>query len=240
MMKKLAVLAIIIVFSGCICCGGKDITSIISGGKESTGDSESECEKPYIQVGSECCLDDDDSGVCDSDEEAEDGGEEVTETTQPEEEETEETTTTLEEGAEETTTTMAAQATTTLQSGSSTTLVQSATNTKVYNCVAAAGYDSNDVLYAYSPDCGSRFVSDASMVSIRTGVDITPMNIAVSTENKAIKALECFFGPYSSSNIEFKSCPRLLCPKTGQTKTLSGTASASVSSQMSGFAKACK
>ena len=78
------------------------------------------------------------------------------------------------------------------------------------------------------------------MVSIRTGVDIKPVNIAVSTEDKAIKALECFYGPYSSSNIEFKSCPRLLCPKTGQYKQLSGTVQALVSSQMSGFAKACK
>ena len=106
--------------------------------------------------------------------------------------------------------------------------------------MAAAGFDPNAVLYGYSPDCGSKFVADASMVSIRTGVDIKPMNIATSSEDKAIKALECFFGPYSSSNVEFKSCPMLLCPKTGQTKILSGTASASVSSQMSGFAKACK
>ncbi|MBD3388206.1 MAG: hypothetical protein GF416_03930 [Candidatus Altiarchaeales archaeon] len=49
--------------SGCICCGGG-----LPGMGSSDGDDGEYCTPPYIQVGSECCLDRNDNSICDSQE----------------------------------------------------------------------------------------------------------------------------------------------------------------------------
>jgi len=220
-MRKAAVLALVLLASGCLCCGGLPI------GKSSPEGVQ--CESPYIQVGGGCCIDTDGNGVCDRDEE------------QP----TDSTQASRTESTVATTPTVQITATTAPQASDTTLAVSPTTlpalqNSAVFNCVQAAGFDPNKVIFAYSRDCGSKFVSDASMVSIRTGVDIVPMNIGGQLDEKTLKVLECFYGIYSSGNPEFGSCPRLLCPKTGQYKTLSGVSSASVASQMTGFAKDCR
>jgi hypothetical protein len=260
MTKQLFILVVILLFSGCICCGGRDPSELISGlkstgvaggnqgaGADASGQgdvAENQCSSPYIPSGSECCLDRDDSGICDSEEMASstaEGGDSSTKTTDTAAETTTSLTSTIDAGVESTQQAGqdGGQATTTVTAASQQTTTTVKVNAAVYGCVKNAGFDPNKVYYGYSPECGAKYKSDASMVSIRTGVDIQPVNIAVSTDSPVIKLLECFYGPYSVSNPEFGSCPRLLCPKTQDVKTLSGTSSASVSSQMSGFAKKC-
>ncbi|MFH0862702.1 MAG: hypothetical protein V1875_06720 [Candidatus Altiarchaeota archaeon] len=95
-MRYLLVLAAVALFSGCICCGGKDF-SLPGGGTSPQEGADGGCEAPYLRVGSSCCLDDNDNGICDNDDE------EITQTvvedTPPEETEepttTSQTTTTL-------------------------------------------------------------------------------------------------------------------------------------------------
>jgi len=68
-MRLLAVVVLAALVCGCICCGGKDPGSFLSQpGKDAETQGET-CERPYIQVGSECCLDDNGNGICDQDEE---------------------------------------------------------------------------------------------------------------------------------------------------------------------------
>jgi hypothetical protein len=257
MIKRLALLAVILLVSGCICCGGANPADLISGKKStdtgSTGAEGTSCSKPYIQSGGECCMDENDNGVCDMEESGQQGpggGDMVTDTTQPEELGGATETTLIEESGDSTgaTDTTLASAdddnpTITLTSvGQSATTTASTvkTNSAIYNCVRSAGFDPEKVYYGYSPSCGAKFKSDASTSSVRTGIDITPVNIAVMSDDPVMKLLECFYGPYSETNPAFGDCPKLFCPKTGSHQTLSGTISTSALSQMSGFAKKCK
>ncbi|MFH0862598.1 MAG: hypothetical protein V1875_06150 [Candidatus Altiarchaeota archaeon] len=216
-MKGLAILAIVLMFSGCICCGGKDFSDI-TGGKSTADD-----------VGVEDISNTDEGGGYDDVQ-----ADEVNAEEQPADVE-EETTTTLESYGESTETTIT-QATVTTQPAVTTTVKP---RSGTYECVRTAGFDPDKAYYGYSPDCGMKFKSDASMVSIRTGVDIQPFNLAIRSDEPGMRFLECFYGTYSPSNPAFGQCPMLFCPKTGEYKILSGQASASVSSQMSGFAKKC-
>jgi hypothetical protein len=247
MMKRLFLLAAILFVSGCICCGGANPTDLISGKKTTddggTPEGETSCSVPYIQSGSECCLDDNSNNVCDSEEASADagnGGDEVTDTTQPETtdttqpEVTESTETTLASGGQDNPTTTLAP------TGSSVTTTQPTATSASYNCVKNAGFDPDKVYFGYSPNCGAKLKAEASTAAIRTGVDIASINIAVSSADPVMKLLECFYGPYSPDNPVFGECPKLFCPKTGSQQTLSGTISTSALSQMSGFAKKCK
>jgi hypothetical protein len=230
MMKRLlALMAVVMLVSGCICCGGKDISDIMPGKKttdDSGGDDGSETGGSDDQNDDE--TDDSGGGIDYSGESDNQGETETTQTTLPQQDVTQ--TTLAQDEATLTTATQPSVTASTQPPGRTAA---------TYQCVSGLGMDPNLVYYAYSPNCGSKFLSDASMISIRTGVDIKPINIAVSTEEPAIKLLECFFGPYSDGNPNFKSCPQLLCPKTGQQKILSGLGQSTVSSQMSGFAKNC-
>jgi len=230
-MRKIAVLTVILLFSGCICCGGKSIKDLVpgtgdaGGGDESTSEEGGQsCEKPYIQVGSECCLDENDNGVCDS----EDATNEVTTTVQGEETATTQKTMTTAGAAETTATVTQGQATTTTRAQT--------VNSPVYNCVSAAGLDANAIYFAYSQRCGSEYVAAASQVSITKGVDIKPINIGGFIDDKKVALLECFYGKGSP---EMSGCPRLLCPKTGLYKTLTGRGGSTVRSQMEGFSNEC-
>jgi len=55
---------------GCLCCGGTntDLSSLGGLAGNSAETSQQACESPYIQVGTECCLDENGNNVCDSDE----------------------------------------------------------------------------------------------------------------------------------------------------------------------------
>ncbi|MFH1055842.1 MAG: hypothetical protein V1744_07110 [Candidatus Altiarchaeota archaeon] len=114
MRRLLLILAFVALFSGCICCGGKDPSSFLSDSSED--EEEPLCEAPYIEGGVECCLDQDDSGVCDSEEGSqEDEVEETTEsteTTQPETQTTQPTSTTQATSTTQTTATTIAPTTT--------------------------------------------------------------------------------------------------------------------------------
>ena len=214
MMKGLPILAVVLMFSGCICCGGKDFSDFT--GKKTTDDTGA--EDVSAGDGTPQDVSNADQGIQD----------ETATTTLPEE-----TATTLEQA----TVTTLAQGTATTQPATATTAPRP--KSAVYDCVKAAGFDPDKVYFGYSPDCGMKFKSDASMVSIRSGVDITPFNLAIRTDEPGMRMLECFYGTYSQSNPAFGQCPMLFCPKTGEYKILSGQTSASVSSQMSGFAKKC-
>ncbi len=74
-MKTPLTLILACLFSGCLCCG-TGLDGVVS---PETTESEA-CEAPYIQVGSECCLDADGNNICD--------GDEATDETQPPEETT--------------------------------------------------------------------------------------------------------------------------------------------------------
>jgi len=208
-------LGVVLLVSGCLCCGGTDFGGLTSNGSQT-------CEAPYIQVGDSCCLDNDGNGICDD--------EETTDTTLSADD-------TLVTETTETTETTLPDEVDTDTTESPTTTVQSTSYASTYECVRAAGYDPNKVIFGYSQRCGSNFVSTASTVSGRGNVDILPVNIGGMLEDKKVKMLECFYGKNSA---EMGACPRLLCPKSGRYQTLTGTAASSVSSQMSGFAKACK
>ena len=227
---QIAILSVLLM-SGCICCGGLSLDSIT--GKKTSSEDEGggvSCTSPYIQVGTECCLDDDSNGICDSEETVYEDDQSQGETTP----------TTIEEDSvdEVTTTTQLESTETTIQQVTITTI--SSVKSSSYACVREAGYDPDKVIFVYSQRCGSGFVSDASMASIKTGIDIQPVNIGdYATDEKKLKLQECFYGTYSSTNQEFGSCPRLFCPKNGKYYTLTGKGSLSVSSQMTGFAKSC-
>ncbi len=65
-MKLLAILSLAVLVSGCVCCGDLvDIEPTV------TDTTEPYCSPPYIQVGSDCCLDMDSNGICDSEESVE-------------------------------------------------------------------------------------------------------------------------------------------------------------------------
>jgi hypothetical protein len=224
MMRRLAALAVILLMSGCICCGGKDISDFTGGGDTSGDEVQSGGEDASEETAdtAEDAVQSDDT----SSEETAETTEETTETTQP-----------PEDG--EATETTQPEVTTTLGATATTQPPQS--NMAIYNCVSKIpGLNPNEVFYGYSTRCGDAFKATASMVSIQKGVDIRPVNIAASTDEPAIKLLECFYGPYSSSNPNFGYCPQLLCPKTGATKILTGMGQSSVKSQMEGFALKCK
>jgi hypothetical protein len=220
--------AVVLIMSGCICCGGKDPMSFL--GKDKT-------------------TPEDDTGMTDGGEETTDTTEpsydETTETTLESETETTETTETTEATdttiySEETTETTQVQATTTTaaaQGGTKTT--NAVTNSAVYECVRAAGYNPDHVVYGYSQGCGDRYVSTASTVSIQKGVRIDAIKIGGTLDQGKLKMLECFYGPYSDANAQFSQCPVLLCPKSGEVKLLSGVSGMSIQSQMSGFALKC-
>jgi len=216
----------IVLSAGCVCCDTSSLGGLSGGsGADETGGQEDLCESPYMQVGSECCLDSDSNGICDSEEETtETTLSEVTETTIPEDVTT--------ETAPPTTTTLAqAESTTTLKT--STTTMKSTT----YQCVKNTGYDPDKVIYAYSSHCGNEFTSTALHAASNTGVGFQAINIGGFLAEKDKNVLECFYGEYSQSNLEFTYCPRLLCPKTGYYETMYSTGN--VLSTMMGFARKC-
>lgn len=71
---------------------------------------------------------------------------------------------------------------------------------------------------------------------------MTKVDIGILTEDElGLTALmECFYGQYSEGNPVFGECPKLLCPRTGEMQVLTGRASMTVLSQMTGFANDCK
>ena len=174
-------LALMVFFSGCVCCScNSDLGKLLGGGNNNGGGVFAEgCQSPYIQVGSECCIDQNSNGVCDLDETTEDTGADETTTTEAESTQTTQTTET----------TLAETQTTSTVEATQTTLKST------YSCVQAAGYDPDEIIFEYSQGCGSNFIADASMVSIATGVTIKPMNIGgLNLDEKKKKALECFYG----------------------------------------------
>jgi cytoskeletal protein RodZ len=229
-MKRIAILAVLLMFSGCICCGGKDISDFMPGKKTSQDDS-------VEDVSQDEGAGEDVSNQGDNTPADEGNQDETVTTTQPEEivdMGAEETATTLESGTEEATTTQP-QDTATTQPAVTTTLK---TNSKTAACVVAAGYNADHVIFGYSQNCGAKFVSTASQVSITGAVDIDAINIGGFIDDNKIKMLECYYGPYSETNTLFRQCPVLLCPKTGEVKIL-GLQGGNVQSQMSGFAGKC-
>lgn len=214
----------VLVFSGCLCCGGSTDLGL-SGSDEGYDDVGEFCEPPYIQVGSDCCLDSDSNNICDDDE-----------TDQYEIDDVEITSTTQKVVV---TTTAKPKATTTTAKPTTTTAAAPA-KSKTYECVKALGYDANSVFYFYStPRCGSQFVATASGVSAKKGVDFTKMQVPHMDTDPKMKILECFYGPFNTQNPQFGQCPVLMCPATGRVQVLSGRATASVRSQMEGFALDC-
>jgi hypothetical protein len=76
MIKLAFALLTVALVCGCICCGGSntDLSSLSNlAGKsgDTGGQSQQACESPYIQVGTECCLDENGNGICDSEDVAE-------------------------------------------------------------------------------------------------------------------------------------------------------------------------
>jgi len=225
--RGLFLLSAVVLASGCLCCGGGlDLKGIPGLGEENTseGGGQEECAAPYIQVGTECCLDDDGNGVCDSEEgtgqgfAGEQGGEETTETTVPEEGQTE----------------------TTVVSTNGPTTTSSQVSQQ-YECVRNAGYNPDQVLYLYSKTgrgCGNdaNTINAIRTAASREGVEVKYMDITILDESE-IMVLECFYGAYSQSNLEYTYCPRLLCPMNGDIKTIH---TGPIRSQASGLMKNCK
>jgi hypothetical protein len=118
-----AVLLFVVALSGCM-CSPQNLKSLASSGEASSSNQEAQCEKPYILVGSECCLDEGDNGICDSDEEGQ--AEEQPQETPVEEEEPP---TTLEAQPEETATSLVS--TTATQAATSSTAQPTTTTVKV-------------------------------------------------------------------------------------------------------------
>jgi hypothetical protein len=84
-MRVLFALGFVALVCGCICCGGTDLP--LPGLSGQSKENAEACSAPYIQVGSECCLDDNDNSICDQDEATEStDAPEMTETTLSEEE----------------------------------------------------------------------------------------------------------------------------------------------------------
>jgi hypothetical protein len=218
-MKTIIVFALLLAFSGCICCP-IDLSALGAGdfgGFE--GEDVEFCVRPYIQVGSECCLDANDNGICDRDEAV---SESTTSTTAPE---------------PSTSTTVYVQATSTTQT-TSTTLAFKAS----YECVRVAGFDPDSVYYLYSKvgrGCGSdpTTTNAVKTSSSRTGVNSELIDITVLGEDE-MSLLECFFGPYSPANPNFRYCPQMLCPKNGRNVLIDGRRP--LISQMTGFMEACR
>jgi hypothetical protein len=189
------------------------------------------CESPYIQVGGSCCLDGNDNGICDSDEDLGSASSSSVSSSQG----------IADDIQPDTVTTDTNPSDSLIDETQTTATTQARPAGASYQCVEAAGYNKDAFIFAYSTNCGSKFIADAETVSSRTGVDVVKVNIGGDLEvNNKRQLLECFYGKYSPQNPEFGSCPRLLCPKTGSVVTLSGKASATVISQMTGFAKNCK
>jgi hypothetical protein len=215
MKKTILICGIILIFSGCICCTGTELGNL-------TPNKEGEingCPPPYIEYGNGCCLDLDGDGICDNQEIE----------NEPEKEE-------MEEEPE----IQAIQTTTTLQTTTlpATTTTQPKAKASTYECVKSAGYNPDNIIYGYSGNCGNKFISTASSVSIQKGVKIDAINIGGFIDEKKIAMMECFYGKYSDSNPSFKQCPVLLCPLTGEVKILSSVGN--VKSQMEGFALNCR
>jgi hypothetical protein len=66
-MRQFVVFAVLVLFSGCICCGGKDL-SLPGTDTNSNDGSTGECPPSYLLVGTSCCLDDNQNSICDTDE----------------------------------------------------------------------------------------------------------------------------------------------------------------------------
>ncbi len=219
---RLSILSVglILLFSGCICCGGADLSGITSklGGE---GKSDGGCSPPYIAFGTGCCLDYNANSICDSDE--------TTQETQP-------TRTWQDDAAEGTTTTRNVQTTAADITLKPTTTTAPSMKAKTYECVRASGYDPDSVIYFYSTRCGDDYVTTAEMVSVKKGVDFTKVKIGGLQSEKLNALMTCFYGGQSP---EWSICPRLLCPSTGKVQTLEGRGTATVRSQMEGFALKC-
>ncbi|MBU0762421.1 MAG: hypothetical protein KKD39_05295 [Candidatus Altiarchaeota archaeon] len=233
MEKIILLLGTVILFSGCICCGGTDLsglTSVSSGDADDAG-----CTPPYIVFGTGCCLDYNSNSICDNDEEQTDdydiGSEDDIQQDQIDtdfdEPMTYETTTTAQ--VVQTTTIV----TTTLAPA---TTVAAITKAATYDCIKAAGYNPDSILYFYSTRCGDDFLGTAEMVAVKKGVYFTKIKIGGYQEEKLNNAMECFYGP---QNQQWSMCPVLLCPTTGRYEVLTGRGTATVRSQMEGFAIKC-
>jgi hypothetical protein len=61
-------LALVLAFSGCMCCFGDDVELDLISGISGGADDIVECQRPYIRFGDGCCLDANNNGICDRDE----------------------------------------------------------------------------------------------------------------------------------------------------------------------------
>jgi hypothetical protein len=187
--------AALVLVSGCLCCtsglGGD------SGGK--AGVPESGCTPPYIEFEGDCCLDANWNSICDSHEATTTLSPPFTETTVP----------------QQTATTV--KPTTTVEAATTTVIATTTTVEKksgVEDCVTAAGYSPDSIIYAYSNTCGAGEKTKLANYGLRKGVEFQFIDIGILSENEK-QVLACFYGPYSKSNNKYRMCPMFLCPKTG-------------------------
>jgi hypothetical protein len=152
-MRHLIVLAVVVLVCGCVCLGGKDVKDLIPKKTGETQETGSSCDKPYIRVGSECCLDNDDNGICDSDEEE-------TTTTEPETDTTDTT-----QPPEPTTTVRATTTTAVTLPEQATTTTASPTTTAPQAASCSDGVQNGNEEYA---DCGGT-CSDCVVMKLDSG-----------------------------------------------------------------------
>jgi hypothetical protein len=146
------------------------------------------------------------------------------------------TTTTAEQPAETTTTTTAPEPPTLPGAYSD----PKDTGYQVYSCAGSTGKDPNAVYYIYSPGCGNKFLSDASIAARHAGIPIVALKVQASSDSSYTRFLECFFGPKTRENTDFQVCPKMLCPKSGKQATITDLTTSSAQSQMIQFATDCK
>ncbi|MBD3388642.1 MAG: hypothetical protein GF416_06200 [Candidatus Altiarchaeales archaeon] len=214
-MRWILALAGMMLLSGCICCGGL-------GGGDTV-----ECDPPYMEYGTGCCLDANGNSVCD--------GDETVDTTVP-------SPPTL---PPETLPPSTNPPQTTIATTSSTqpteltvplATMPPSTLKATYNCVKNAGYNPDHFFFLYSRGCGSKYTDEARTASYQKGVDVTLVDIGM-LEPEEIQMMECFYGTYTEGNPTFGECPKLLCPKTGAVEVVTGRPA--VLTQMRGFAVKC-
>jgi hypothetical protein len=110
----------------------------------------------------------------------------------------------------------------------------------IIDCIRRrSAYDPDGTFYMYGQGCGSKYLSDVSIVSRQTGIYITPLIVQTAGEESDIRVLECFFGPYTAEGKEFVDCPKILCPRTGESDGLGDTTSNSIKAQITKLVKKC-
>ncbi len=140
-----------------------------------------------------------------------------------------------------TSTTTSTTSTTMAPPPSSTSLPSTTTSTiappSVYECVQRAGFDPNSFVYVYEKKCGEMYLDRVVTASNRKGIEVTKIDLGLVKE-KELMILQCFYGKYTLENKAFTDCPRLMCPKTGDIKTVDAVQS--VQNQFDAYALYCK